>query len=72
MASKKPETVLAWAWEIEIDGEWKLYSWAEPSMRQLLSNDRPPSPEARVVCVRMIREAEIAALHRRIAELEAR
>jgi hypothetical protein len=57
--TKEPETILAWTWEIKIDGEWQLCLWAMPSKEHLIDEGRKPSPEARPVCVRMVRNREV-------------
>lgn len=55
---KKPETVLAWAWEIkDPNGEWRLCRWSQP-FKSTLTLDEKPSDEARKVCVRMVRNKE--------------
>ncbi len=58
------ETVRAWAWEIKelFRSDWTLCRWAEPSRKALIESHKP-SPEARPVCVVMMRnrEARMAA-----------
>lgn len=44
----------AWAWEINFGKGWVLCHWAEPSKEKLL-NGQKPSPDARAVCVRLVR-----------------
>jgi hypothetical protein len=47
----------AWAWEIKNGhGKWVLCHWAEPYRKALLMGEKP-SPEARAVCVRLVRRS---------------
>jgi hypothetical protein len=59
----KPETVLAWAWELkDPTGKWLLCRWSAPSPAQLRGegrHTRKPSDEARPVCVRMVRNRNL-------------
>jgi hypothetical protein len=52
--SRTIQTAIGWAWMLE-DGS--LCRWAEPNAEQLRRADRP-SPGAKRVCVRMIKESE--------------
>lgn len=52
--NKKPLVARAWTWKIQgANGNWQLCRWAT-AYRDTLIADGKPSPEARVVCVRMI------------------
>lgn len=48
----------SWAWEINFAGKWQLCHWTKPSKADLLK-ERKPSPEARPVCVRLVRNSEM-------------
>jgi hypothetical protein len=58
MKFKQPETVTAWTWEMkDPNGDWRLCLWAEP-FKAVLLNTEKPVPDARPVCVRMIRNGD--------------
>jgi hypothetical protein len=52
----KQETVYGYAWEIKEGSKWVLCHWMEPD-RYHLSKDEKPSPEARMVAVKMTRRS---------------
>ena len=52
-------TVTAWAWQCDFG----LCRWAEPDEKRLRSGNRP-SPEAKAVAVRLIKESEYRRLKR--------
>lgn len=58
---KKVETVRVWAWEIKTDNGWRLCLWSHPSKAVLLNNQKP-SPEARPICVSMVRNKDWSKL----------
>ena len=54
---KQPEAIKGWAWELYDSGRWMLCSWCVPNRETLIAEGKP-SPEARPVCVRLIRNKD--------------